>query len=400
MSSNHSSTDYGKDIAPKFKQCVFDSTKNPNGIRDWIYMISSIIRCMFGGDAIENFLDHYLKRNRMQNPTRPEFLDDADLEIDAPGEDPGDDTEASTNVGSPGGNSTAASNATIIDPDPLEQNTAVYPKKYWHLNAESKTLDVRLFHTIVVIIEGPLRDVVTDLKGKYSRYSYAMIALWRHSEICANRRKVEAMESMANLMWHGDPNKWKLEFLKSAREIYEANVTIEHYIMQAAFNSFEGKNTAVQNMITDDINDDKVKPGMNLDALAARYMTHAATMQSARGSHLKVNNVRTTPNAKKGPCKFYAAGHCKKGDRCDWEHTDPDQGKADSEEETEAPEKKKKKKKKKKKPDSDDSESSEGSDSADEETPKRKDSKHTKSGTSYSKKEMVNFLKNRYRDQK
>ena len=63
-----------------------------------------------------------------------------------------------------------ASYVTVIDPDPLEQNTAVYPKKYWHLNAESKELDLRLFHTVVVIIEGPLRDVVTDLKGKYSRY--------------------------------------------------------------------------------------------------------------------------------------------------------------------------------------------------------------------------------------
>ena len=45
---------------------------------------------MIGGEAIENFLDHYLKRNRIQNPTRPDFLDDADLEIDAPGEDPGE----------------------------------------------------------------------------------------------------------------------------------------------------------------------------------------------------------------------------------------------------------------------------------------------------------------------
>ena len=50
----------------------------------------------------------------MQNPTRPDFLDDADLEIDAPGEDPGEEPEV-PNVLSPGGNSTAASNGTAAD---------------------------------------------------------------------------------------------------------------------------------------------------------------------------------------------------------------------------------------------------------------------------------------------
>ena len=66
------------------------------------------------------------------------------------------------------------------------------------------------------------------------------------------------MDGMSGLSYHGDPGKWKLDFLKSVREIYESRVTMEHWIMNSAFKSFDGKNQQVQGMIADDINNEGV----------------------------------------------------------------------------------------------------------------------------------------------
>ena len=91
------------------------------------------------------------------------------------------------------------------------------------------------------------------------------------------------------------------------REIYSAGATIEHYIMQCAFKSFEGKNTQVQSMIAQDITDKKtIHQGMNAEPLETKCSTFLATFSSQKSgakalsvvkekwcTHSKMNNNNT-----------------------------------------------------------------------------------------------------------
>ena len=71
-----------KSFQPKFKECVFDSDKEAaTYFLVWVRLLSGIIRNIPGGAALENFLDHYLKRDRLTSSTRPAFLDDDDLDL-------------------------------------------------------------------------------------------------------------------------------------------------------------------------------------------------------------------------------------------------------------------------------------------------------------------------------
>ena len=61
--------------------------------------------------------------------------------------------------------------------------------------------------------------------------------------------------------------------------------------MHCAFKSFEGKNTQVQSMIAQDINDEKtIHQGMNLESLATKYSTFLATLSSQKNG-AKVHSV-------------------------------------------------------------------------------------------------------------
>ena len=77
------------------------------------------------------------------------------------------------------------------------------------------------------------------------------------------------------LQYHGDAGKWKPDFIERAAEVFQSEVTLQYWMMNCAFKSFEGKNTRVQSMIVEDINNkDAVRPGMNVDALATKYDDH------------------------------------------------------------------------------------------------------------------------------
>ena len=54
-------------------------------------------------------------------------------------------------------------------------------------------------------------------------------------------------------------------------------------MMHCAFKSFEGKNTQIQRMIVEDINNnDVVRSGMNGDALANTYAEYLATLNAGQ----------------------------------------------------------------------------------------------------------------------
>ncbi len=181
-----------------------------------------------------------------------------------------------------------ADEATIDDP-------ADHPKNYYDLSPDSQALDKALFHTLFTIVQGTYLDLITDLYGEHARYTFAIIAMWRHGELGSSTRRIVAMTKMQELQYQGDAAKWKLDFIGKAREVYSSKLSIEHFIMHCAFKSVEGKNTQVQSMIASDINSDKVGPDMSLEQLAGNYSQFLSTL-SAGKTNPKINNVKDTCN--------------------------------------------------------------------------------------------------------
>ena len=256
-----------KRMQPKFDQCVFDGDKTPKNFLVWIRLVGGIVYNIPFGNALEAFLDSYLEREEHIASTRPSFLDD-DL-IDIPELKKKKAPEEGGEV-------------TVLRTEKT---------KYSDLPEEAVQLDKTLFYTLMTIVRGSYLLLISDLTGEYARYTFAIIALWNHANLSACNRRIEAMTEMANLTYHGDAGKWKLDFISKAREIYQSRATIEHYIMHCAFKSFEGKNAQVQGMITQDINDaDTVCSGMSIEGLATKYSSFLSTLTSS--SQHRINTVK------------------------------------------------------------------------------------------------------------
>ena len=45
-----------------------------------------------------------------------------------------------------------------------------------------------------------------------------------------------------------------LDFIERAAEVFQSEVTLEYWMVNCAFKSFEGKNVQIQSMIMEDIN--------------------------------------------------------------------------------------------------------------------------------------------------
>ncbi len=155
------SVNYQK-LQPKFKDCTFDSDKKPEYLRTWLRLLSGIVRNIPHGKQIENFLDFYLQRQLNEAATRPAFLSEVGLQLTAPS-------------GSPIAYPVETEEAATDDP-------SMHPKAYYELTTESQALDKALFQTLFTIVQGSYLDLITDLTGENARYTFAIIAMWRHGE--------------------------------------------------------------------------------------------------------------------------------------------------------------------------------------------------------------------------
>ena len=265
-SLTHSTLSYSKlPVQPKFKECLFDSDKKPAYLRTWLRLLSGIVRNIPHGKPLELYLDNVLDRRLHEKSTRPAFLTEDIFRLTKPSEDDDDS----------------------CDQDEEEEEG---PEHYYEIPELSQELDSALFHTLFTIVQGSYLDIITDLTGDYARYTFAVVAMWRHGELGSSTRRITAMTKMQELQYHGDAAKWKLEFLARAREIYSSKLTIEHFIMHCAFKSFEGKNTQVQSMIALDINSDKVGEDMSLEKVATKYSSFLSTLTAGKSTS-KVNSA-------------------------------------------------------------------------------------------------------------
>ena len=294
-------------IQPKFKDCLLTS-KTKAHLRTWIELIGGIVRNIENGHALEDFLDFYLERNTKECNTAPNFLQDDALQI-------GNDQDANVTPNRTSSSPTSDTDAEVIinnnrrppdyedDDDDLpsvipnidtteqqrEQQLPQRPSytRYRDLPPEATYLDKILFNMLQTIVKGDYHDVISNLKGNNARYTFAIIALWKHAALEDSSRRLTAMDTMENLQFQGDGSKWKLDFLRAVREVYESKLTLEHWIMHCAFKSYEGKSSQVQAMIVQDINnDDLITPSMNFDQVANNYSSFISTLQAGKGTSI------------------------------------------------------------------------------------------------------------------
>ena len=297
-------------IQPKFKDCLLNS-KTKAQLRSWIKLIGGIVRNIENGHSLEDFLDYYLKRNTKECNTAPNFLQEEALQIGNTEDQNVTPTRTSSSPSVESENevfinttrppayddndepSQIPENATEPSRDQEPQHRSTYTR-YRDLPAEAMYLDKILFNMLQTIVKGDYLDVISNLTGNNARYTFAIIALWKHAALEDSSRRLAAMETMENLQFQGDGSKWKLDFVRAVREVYDSRLTLEHWIMHCAFKSFDGKSTQVQAMIVQDINnDDLINPSMNFDQVANSYSSFISTLQAGKGS--AINYVDDPP---------------------------------------------------------------------------------------------------------
>ena len=87
--------------------------------------------------------------------------------------------------------------------------------QYRDLHEEAMALDKALFNIITKIAKG-IRSYLAlciDLTGENARYTFAIIAMYKHAALTASNRRMVAMTQMADPKYHRDPGKWKLDFM-------------------------------------------------------------------------------------------------------------------------------------------------------------------------------------------
>ena len=70
---------------PKFKDCVWDSAKDPyTSFRTWLCVFGGIVANYNAGPQLESFLDLFLVRDPQAATTQPSFLSDPRLSLGEP----------------------------------------------------------------------------------------------------------------------------------------------------------------------------------------------------------------------------------------------------------------------------------------------------------------------------
>ena len=182
---------------------------------------------------------------------------------------------------------------------------------YSSLGPEVRLLDRRLFQTLVTVVKGPSLQLLLALEGESQRYTYGIIALWKHAELGASNRRTAAMSAMQAVKFQGDAGQWKMQVMAASREIYASGVPIDHFMMGCLLSSFQGKSPQVQSIMVNDINSDKVGPGMQLEELVSAYSTFMAMMNSIDGSSRGTNGVGQSDWKRKGGAGGKFKGKCK-----------------------------------------------------------------------------------------
>ena len=301
-SLSSSGYEVGAKLAPKFEKCTYDCIKKPAAadLRKWMALLSSIVRNLIfkdktAGGELEAFLDSKMGRQNKKNVLRPSFLDSSDFacdEDDISGISLGSaddrlssfETETTESQHEPllGMNPEGFQDASLPSFERRASHSST-PGNYMSLSPEAKLLDRMLFQNVLTMVNGEYYDLISDLNGSDARYTVAMYMFHQHAELSVSTRRLQALTSFIDWKYDGNPSKWKIDFINYTREVLDSGATIAHLMLLFAFKSFDGKNTQVQSMIAQDIdNPDTVHEGMSIETLATKYSSFLSTLAAGK----------------------------------------------------------------------------------------------------------------------
>lgn len=262
----------------KINAVVWDSDKEPSKFTTWLDTMSSIVRSMEHGPALESFLDHKLERRRHQCATIPSFLaSDPDFDMD-------DDTDAER-----GANTHARQcdeDEEPHDSDPsgsgsvsaFQMHSAGTP--YKGLSKESRTLDSMLYNVLRVNVKGSKNALLSCVK--FPSYVQAICVLYKHMDISRNDRKLRALEAADRLTYKGDVQVYMVDAVRIIRELKDSKCSMTDYMLTRIIKSFEGKSKTTQYKIAEFINSHQVDENTNLFDLVQQVCADIASVGDSK----------------------------------------------------------------------------------------------------------------------
>ena len=106
-----------------------------------------------------------------------------------------------------------SSGLTHSDEYALARALSQVTDSYSSLGPEARLLDRRLFQTLITVVRGSSLQLLLALKGDAQRYTYVIIALWKHAELGAINRRTDAMAAMQAFKFQGDAGQWKMQVI-------------------------------------------------------------------------------------------------------------------------------------------------------------------------------------------
>ena len=169
----------GDKLAPKFKDCTYDSIKKPEPkeLRKWLALLSSIVRNYIydeepAGAELEGFLDALTGRQAKKKATRPAFLDTPAFAWGSHPDEDGISLTSADDRRSTNGTVTEVGDAEPFVPSPDLQSSGFLDARsslksarkpitnYDSLSPAAKTLDRLLFNNVLTMVNGEYYDLI------------------------------------------------------------------------------------------------------------------------------------------------------------------------------------------------------------------------------------------------
>ena len=259
----------------KLTQNQWDSEKHLNGLWEFVYLMSAIVRAISHGAILEDYLDIKLGRSSQHSVMTPSFItDNPDFgpmpqALSGTGGD-ADGEESSAASTTAGGAGSASSNSTtgsqMLNP----------AGSYWELPEEARKLDGVFYSVLKVCVLGPKRVLLQSVS--IPSYIMGMCILARYADISKTDRITRAFDAMDHFQFNGNIAIWQTEGMAKIRELLHSNASIMHYILSRIMKSFQGKLETIQYRIAQDINSRVITDDTNVFDMLQQYAVEVASV--------------------------------------------------------------------------------------------------------------------------
>ena len=232
---------------------IWDSTKNSPNYETWGRNFGAMVRQQPHGGDVQDLFEH-LAGVSWGRHERPQFLSDPRLARTRPAAASSSETELQTPTrpNSEDGQPALTAGATpTANPTPREdtgqQTGQLEPKRienYYDLSEESQKLDKLLYGALCSVVTGTKSTIIASGAGCLS-YIESMLALHKHLMKNRLERCTNAITSMMELTYRGDPNTWEIEANTLTLELKESGATIRDVMFAAMHRSIRKYNAVV-----------------------------------------------------------------------------------------------------------------------------------------------------------